>query len=125
MGNMLYNIKLLHSSLGRLEQLRLHVNLAEFRDTSTQLQERLHSIQDTHVGESNLLDKLQLGMLRERGNSLCHPEHGADDIMRGISQRPRTKISQASIPKYQPRVYLTKVHSKSPTPHPPFPPNKP
>lgn len=90
MGNMLWNIKLLHSSLGRPEQLRLHVNLAEFRDTTTQLQQRLHSIQDTHVRESNLLDEFQLRMLRERGNSLCHPEHSADDIMRGVSQRPRT-----------------------------------
>ena len=50
----------LTQSLGRLEQLRLHVNLAELSHAATQLEQRLHAVQDTHVREPNLLDKLQL-----------------------------------------------------------------
>lgn len=102
MGNMLRNIKLLDSSPGRLEQLGLHVNLAEFRDTTTELQQRLHSIQDTHVRKSNLLDELQLGMLRERGNGLGNPEHGANDVVRGISQRPVNQKLAMSLSNHTP-----------------------
>jgi hypothetical protein len=63
------------------EQVRLHVNFAQFRQTAAQLQERLHSLQDAHMGEANLLDEFKFRMFRERRNLLSHPEHSAYDVV--------------------------------------------
>ncbi len=46
-----------------LKQFGLHVNLAQLRQTAAQLQERLHSVEDAHVGEANFFDELELRVL--------------------------------------------------------------
>jgi hypothetical protein len=70
------------------EELGLHVDFAELRDTPAQLKKRLHTIEDTHVSKSNLPNKFQLGVLRESGDSLRDSEHGADNIVRGVTKSP-------------------------------------
>lgn len=76
------------SSLRGLEELGLHVDLAELRYTATQLHKRLHPIQDAHVCEPDFPDEFQFGVLRERWNCLGDSKHGADDVVGGISQSP-------------------------------------
>lgn len=63
------------------EQPRLHVNFAQFRQTAAQLQKRLHSLQDAHMGEANLLDEFKFRVFRKRRNHLSHPEHSAYDVV--------------------------------------------
>lgn len=43
-----------------LKLLWIHINLGQPRNAATQLQQRLDAFQNFHVGEANLLDKLQL-----------------------------------------------------------------
>lgn len=86
---MQWNIKLLfRSSLGGFEELGFHVDLAEFRDASAQLQQGLHAVENAHVCEPNLSDKFQLRMLREGRNGLRDSEHSANNVVGGISQCP-------------------------------------
>lgn len=40
------------------------------------------------MSESNLLDKLELRVFGQRRNGLGNSEHGADDVVGGVSQIP-------------------------------------
>lgn len=71
--------------LRRLEKLWLHVYLAEFRYATAQLEQRLYTIQDTHMGKSDFSDELQLRVFRQSRDRLSDSKHGADDVMRGVS----------------------------------------
>lgn len=51
----------LHASLScYLEFLWIHIELAQPRNTAAQLEQCLYALQDLHMREANLLDKLQL-----------------------------------------------------------------
>ena len=65
----------------RLEELRLHIDSAQFRNAATQLQERLHPFQDAHVRETDLFNELKLRMFRKRWDRLRYTKHCTDDIM--------------------------------------------
>lgn len=49
--------------LRRLKQLGFHIDFAKLGYAATQLKERLHTVENAHVCESNLPDKFQLRML--------------------------------------------------------------
>jgi hypothetical protein len=61
--------------------LWLHIDLAELRDATAQLEECLHSLQNAHVCKSDLLDELKFRMFRQRGNGLGDTEHGAYNVV--------------------------------------------
>lgn len=44
--------------------------------------------------KADFLDEFQLGVLRERGYRFGYSEHGADDIMRRVSQLPGQSVSR-------------------------------
>lgn len=45
------------------EELWLHVNLAQLRNTPAELQQRLHAVQNAHMREADFLDELEFGVL--------------------------------------------------------------
>jgi hypothetical protein len=48
---------------GKHKQPRLHVDSAELRNTARELEVGLHTLEDSHVGEANLSDELEFGVL--------------------------------------------------------------
>jgi hypothetical protein len=71
-----------------LKQFGFHVDFAELRDTATQLEKCLNTLQYPHMSESNLLDELELRVFRQNWNAFGHFEHSADDIVRRITKIP-------------------------------------
>lgn len=65
-----------------LEELRLHIQLAELRYAARKLQICLHAFQYSHVREADLSNEFQLRVLRQCWNGLGDLEHGADDVVR-------------------------------------------
>lgn len=63
------------------KQLSLHVDLAQFRQTSAQLQKGLHAFQNAHMGEANFFDELEFRMFRKGRDCLGHSEHSAYDVV--------------------------------------------
>lgn len=45
------------------EELWLHVNLTQLRNTPAELQQSLHAVQNAHVREANFLDELEFRVL--------------------------------------------------------------
>lgn len=84
------------SSLWCNEKLRLHIKLAEFRDTPSQLQICLHSFQNPHMREADLLDELELGVLGQRWNGLCDFEHSGYDIVGRVAEIPACMLVGAA-----------------------------
>jgi hypothetical protein len=64
-----------------LKQFRFQVDFAELRDTATQLEKCLDTLQYPHMSESNFLDELKLRVFRQNWNTFGHFEHSADDIV--------------------------------------------
>ena len=91
------------SSCCHLKLFWIHIELAQSCHTAAQLEQRLYTLQDLHMREANLLDKLELGMFAQRWNGFSDPEHGTDDIMAGVSQLP--EFPQ----RVQGRVYVSLI----------------
>lgn len=84
------------------KQFGFHVDFAELRDTATQLEKCLNTLQYPHMSESNLLDELELRVFGQNRNAFGHFEHSADDIVRRITKIPVRIVSGNS---FQPRHY--------------------
>lgn len=70
------------------QQSRLHIHFAQFRNAPAQLHQSLHALEHAHMGEANLLDELEAGVLAEAVHGFGDAEHGADDIVAAVAERP-------------------------------------
>ena len=61
--------------------------MTEARQHSGELQQRLRALHQREVGQTDLLDKLELDELRHVVG-LAHSEHAGDDVLRAVAELP-------------------------------------
>ena len=72
----------------RHKQPRLHINPTQLRHTTPKLHQRLHSLQNPHMTEPNLPNKLQPRMFTQPRHRFRNAEHTTNDIMATVTQIP-------------------------------------